>query len=564
MRIFTAALLGFLFAYILTVGFRPLASPDEFRYGEIAREMEVSGDRLSPRLLDLRYYEKPVMVHQLNWLSLKIFGKNALALRLSGILLTALTGAMTAALVWRRRRDGKLVGMTFGFYASFLWVYILGTTALTDAPLTFFTTATLFCGFLAIVEGESLLHRLGWCVLAALAAVGGFFTKGAVAIALPGLSLFGFILWEKRYRDIYRVGIPILLIAGLAALPLGLAVHRADPDFWRYFLWVEHFQRFTAEAESQHPEPWYFLLPFLLLGALPGLIFLPCWIKIGRASWGALLRYPIYKLSLCAVVLPMIFLSCSSGKLPTYILPCFPLIAILFAGGLMTYLREYPDHRLFNGIIRFFGVMLVVVGVLALVAVIAFRAGVCRLVPDAEIRAFLGGLQLMIAATGVAGIVGGALILSVRHCRRTTVMIAFFLSAALLSGAINLTLPDTIAAGKFPGKILREFRAEVEADRLRATIVATPALMQAVAWSFDRADIRVLGSVGELDYGEKMARQHGEPTRLISRENLLKLIAQPDRAPVIIISHWDTNRVPKTPQPPRLDRQIDELRMRIY
>lgn len=564
MRIVPAALLGFVFAYMLTVGFRPLAAPDEFRYGEIAREMEVSGNRLSPRILGLRYYEKPVLTHQLNWLSIKIFGQNSFALRFSGILLTALTGAMTAALVWRRRRDGKLAGMAFGFYASFLWVYMLGTTALTDAPLAFFTTAALYCAFLAVVEGDTLPNRLGWCLLAALALVGGFFTKGAVAIALPGLSVFGFILWEKRYREIFRVGIPIILFAAVAALPLSIAIHRADPDFWRYFIFIEHIQRFTAEAGSQHPEPWYFLWPFLAIGALPGLIFLPCWVKIGKSSWQSLLSYPIYKLALCAVILPMIFLSCSSGKLPTYILPCFPALAILFAGGLITYLRECPDHRIFNLVIRFWAKFLIVAGLVAGGVAIAFVAsGGHRWIKDEDIRGILTALVPLVIGCGAAGILGGALLLYFRNRRRTTVMTTFFLTLALLTGVVNLSFPE-VSAGKFPARAMRIFRTTTPIDWSKATIVTTSTFLHALAWGFGRDDIRGLNSMGELEYGEKAAKNHGETTRTITTKELLSLIAQPQREPVAIITYYDYKRIPNIPQKPKLTRRHGDLLLSVY
>ncbi len=51
----------FLFLYILPLGFRPMISPDETRYAEIAREMIESGNYISPTLNGVRYFEKPVL-----------------------------------------------------------------------------------------------------------------------------------------------------------------------------------------------------------------------------------------------------------------------------------------------------------------------------------------------------------------------------------------------------------------------------------------------------------------------------------------------------------------------
>src|SRR5262249_48844072 len=91
----------FVLVYLLPLGVRPLASPDEVRYGQIAREMIMSGDWVSPHFNGVRYFEKPVLGHWLNALSLTALGENPYAVRLPVALATGLS-ALIVFLLARR------------------------------------------------------------------------------------------------------------------------------------------------------------------------------------------------------------------------------------------------------------------------------------------------------------------------------------------------------------------------------------------------------------------------------------------------------------------------------
>ncbi|MCU7966615.1 MAG: hypothetical protein KZQ74_05365, partial [gamma proteobacterium symbiont of Bathyaustriella thionipta] len=81
----------FLIVYILPLGVRPLFTPDEVRYGGIAREMLVSGDWIVPHFLGFRYFEKPPMGYWMNALSLLAFGDTAFGVRFSSAISTGMT-----------------------------------------------------------------------------------------------------------------------------------------------------------------------------------------------------------------------------------------------------------------------------------------------------------------------------------------------------------------------------------------------------------------------------------------------------------------------------------------
>src|SRR5579883_3641559 len=59
-----------------------LWEPDEGRYGEIAREMLVRGDYVTPRDDWVRYFEKPPLMYWLTAASIRSLGVNEFSARL--------------------------------------------------------------------------------------------------------------------------------------------------------------------------------------------------------------------------------------------------------------------------------------------------------------------------------------------------------------------------------------------------------------------------------------------------------------------------------------------------
>ena len=73
--------------YAIGLGSYPLFTPDEGRYSEVAREMLVSGDYITPRLNGVGFFDKPVLYYWLQACALKIFGLNEWALRFRSALI---------------------------------------------------------------------------------------------------------------------------------------------------------------------------------------------------------------------------------------------------------------------------------------------------------------------------------------------------------------------------------------------------------------------------------------------------------------------------------------------
>ena len=98
--------LGFVLAvYGFHLGNRALWSPDEGRYSEVAREMLLSGDYLTPRLNGIKFFEKPPLFYWLQSLAIKTFGLNEWAL--------CFWPAVATTRVWLSKRSREWIGGSF-------------------------------------------------------------------------------------------------------------------------------------------------------------------------------------------------------------------------------------------------------------------------------------------------------------------------------------------------------------------------------------------------------------------------------------------------------------------
>ncbi|MGE4565047.1 MAG: phospholipid carrier-dependent glycosyltransferase, partial [Victivallaceae bacterium] len=310
-------LIFFFVGYLPGLGSRPLIRPDEFRYAEIPREMRLSGDWTTPRFCGVRYFEKPALGYQFNAASFSLFGENAFALRWPSALAVLLTALFGWYFLNRTTRDPWLGTLAAGLYLGFGLVFGVGTFAVFDSQLTAALTICSGSFFLAWQERRRS-RKFAFLALAGVAAGAGFLLKGGLALVIPSIIAVPFLLWQKEYRQIFSYPWIPLVFALATALPWSLAIASAEPDFWRYFIIEEHWNRFTGSTYDRGPEPFWYFLPVLLGGVLPtGLLALT--VRLNKPA--GLPREPLLRFLLCAAVIPFVFFSASSCKLGTYILP---------------------------------------------------------------------------------------------------------------------------------------------------------------------------------------------------------------------------------------------------
>ena len=317
------------FVYFWGLGDYGFIDPDEGRYSEIPREMIETNDYITPRLNYVLYFEKPPLHYWLTAGAFKLFGENEFAGRFFPVM--AGLGCCLLAFIVARKITGSgyasaLAGLMLA--SSVLW-YGTSRINLTDMTLTFFFTAAMTCYYFWNVNGKSsaILSFYAFMALSVL-------TKGLIGVVLPGGIALLHLVITKQYRKIPGLFSPSAIILFFVIVtPYFVEVCRRNPDYFEFFFIREHLLRYTTTIHNRY-EPFWFFVPIIIAGFIPwtGILWDACLAVFGKCSLidknsGAFL-------GLWAVI-PFVFFSASGSKLITYILPCFPPMAIL-AGASMS------------------------------------------------------------------------------------------------------------------------------------------------------------------------------------------------------------------------------------
>lgn len=324
-------LLAFTLVWFGTLDYRRLTKPDEGRYAEIPREMAASGDWLTPRLNGIKYFEKPPLQYWATAAAYTAFGENEWTARLW----TGLTGFLGVLLAWfaGRRLFGPEAGLLAATTLASSLLYLgMGHFSALDMGLAFFLEVA-FCGFLLAQQSATKQDSRRWMLLAWAGLALAVLSKGIVAPVLTGATLVLYSLLTRDFSPWRRFefvrGLALFL---LIAAPWFVAVSLANPEFAHFFFIHEHFERFLTKAHRRYQPGWYFI-PVLLVGALPWTTLAlqslaQAWYRRTETNF----QPRRFLLLWCVVVFG--FFSASSSKLPSYILPLFPAMALLLGDAL--------------------------------------------------------------------------------------------------------------------------------------------------------------------------------------------------------------------------------------
>ncbi len=331
------------------LGATSLWDVDEGVNAEAACEMRDNGTWVIPTFNYQLRTAKPVMLYWLQRASYAAFGVSEWSARFPSVLAALLAVLLTYELARRMfdRATGLLAGVVL---ASAFEFCMLAHAATPDAVLLLFTVLTYYL-FWTRHQNDS---RRWWLPTAAACGL-AVLTKGPVGVALPGLVLVLYFAWN---RELHRLLDHKILLAGLVFLLVagpwyGLVTAETRGAWARAFFERENLQRFTTPMENHNGPVYYHAAAILVLFA-PWSAFLiaAVWYgakgtanperqRRGATSTEVATPHPVadapgspfraHRFLLCWFGAYLVFFSAAATKLPNYLLPVYPALAILTA-----------------------------------------------------------------------------------------------------------------------------------------------------------------------------------------------------------------------------------------
>lgn len=346
--------------FLLNAALLPLADPEESRCGLIVRDMQTSGDWLVPHLEGRPYFDKPAPFFLLAAAAVQLTGSEELGGRLipalGGILAVLVTYAF-ASRVFRCNLAGLLAGLILATSGQFLF---MARWYRMDMPFVAAMWAAIWWLWRAdnnVADNSSDSSRSassswrGWVGFYVFTAIATLF-KGPAGLGLPLLIMVVYMMLTGKRRRLlgvfHPVGVGLFL---LIAAPWYVAVSLWEPSYAYEFFIRQNLLRYTGGGHLGHTWPGILYIPILLAGLLPWTIYLPgAVIRYFPRRWQQFRECPDMVLLWATALVTITFFAISKTKLPSYILPALPPLAILIGGLIAQWIPSHrPDKLLWHG-----------------------------------------------------------------------------------------------------------------------------------------------------------------------------------------------------------------------
>ena len=335
----TRYLILFLFSLLVTAsglaGLPPI-DRDEARFVQSTRQMVETGDYLDIRLQETTRYKKPIGIYWLQSASVAMSGQGAEApiwvyrmVSALGVALAVVAVAWTGAGLF-----GANAGLAAGLVVATLFATAFeGHIAKTDAMLL--ACCVLAQGALARIyvasrRQEAADFRLPWLFWIAQGV--GILIKGPIAPLLSGLTILTLFVFDRDGRWLSKLK-PVRgsALAGLIVLPwLILITWRSGGAFWQEAVGKDLLAKVAQGEESHGAPPGYYVLTYSLFMWPFGLLAIGAGLQaLNRVRADVRLRFCL------AWYIPFwLLFELVPTKLPHYVLPAYPALALLIGWAL--------------------------------------------------------------------------------------------------------------------------------------------------------------------------------------------------------------------------------------
>lgn len=326
-----------LLTFLPNLGNHSLWDVDEAHNAECAREMWEAGHVIVPTFNYALRTDKPAMLYWWIEVTYSLFGVNEWAARLPSAL--AAIGSLLVCYEIARRLFGSPTGLLSSLILASSFMFAVSSHAVTpDAILILMVQLTFLTWIIAYDRRQPI-----WLLLCGCCAGLAMLTKGPVGVALPGAVIVGFLFWQRDWRFLWnKRSLQAVGMCLLTALPWYLYVgYETHWEFLKGFLLTHNVSRFS-EAMEGHRGPFFYHLAVILLAFAPWSIFL------GPTIWNSLRHRAInqagkpwaYRLLLLWIGVWFVVFSIAATKLPNYVLPTYPPLAMLTASFLVQWWKQ--------------------------------------------------------------------------------------------------------------------------------------------------------------------------------------------------------------------------------
>lgn len=327
-NLFLILFISFAIIYVMLLGAYPLLEPDETRYVTMARDMFTSGNYLTLYLNGEYFFEKPPLFFWLESLSFWFFKDiSEFTARFPVVILSLLPLGLLFFLS-EKVKNQKFAFLNSAILLTTLEYVLITKIAMLDSVLTSLVSSSVLCYFFTFFVSEenkkyfwySCYILMGLAVLA----------KGIPGVVIPaGTILAGTIIF-RTYKETLKnmpAGIVLLLIIALPWHIIMLLKHGSL--FFNEYIIKHHLMRFLGAEVIHRNEPVYFYFVTLLWGLFPWIFSLLSSLRKPR-KFNLENGYDKFLvLNITAILVILVFFSCSGAKLITYILPVYPFFAVL-------------------------------------------------------------------------------------------------------------------------------------------------------------------------------------------------------------------------------------------